>query len=210
MVAKSIAHELAIAAYKGRTTVVKQIVDSNEKVVNAITTLAGRTGTALFHSCRTGKIEVIDFLISVGADKDLHAEHEHTPIHVAALQNHLYAVQLLAEHGAEIDKTSEGAGYQTALHIAAQCAYIEIVGCLIKYGADVFVKNAEGQLPLDSARNEETRRIIEEEQDRRNDNHGFKRGKSSQQSSQPSSPSSSSSSNHDSSISSNNSSDNGR
>ena len=201
MVAKSIELDLAIAAYRGRTTVVKQIVESNLSCLNSISSLSGRTGTPLFHSCRNGKKEVIEYLLSVGADKDLHAEHEHTPIHVAAMQNHLYAVQLLAENGAEIDKTSEGAGFQTALHIAAQCAYIEIVCCLIKYGADVMLKNGEGKVPLESARTEETRRIIREEQDRRNDNHGFKRGQQpSQRSSKPSSPSSSS--NHDVSISS--------
>lgn len=207
MVAKSIELELAIAAYKGRTSVVKQIVESNLAGINTITSLSGRTGTPLFHSCRNGKIEIMEFLIGAGADKDLHAEHEHTPIHVASMQNHLYAVKLLAENGAEIDKTSEGAGYQTALHIAAQCAYIEIVCLLISYGADVMLKNGEGKVPLESARTDETRRIIREEQDRRNDNHGFKRRQSSQQSSQPSSPSSS---NHDSSLSSNDSSDNGR
>ena len=51
---------------------------------------------------------------------------------------------------------------------------MEITMLLMSYGADLNVRNKDGQLPIDMAQSEEVKQAIRDEQIRRMD-HGFKR-----------------------------------
>jgi hypothetical protein len=64
----------------------------------------------------------------------------------------------------------------TPLHLAAVNDHLEVVQCLMTYGADVNAKNNLGQTPLDAAETEEIKQAIRDaEQQRYEANFGKKR-----------------------------------
>ena len=77
----------------------------------------------------------------------------------------------LLDRGADIDSV-DYRGW-TALHMAAFCANIRIVRLLMSYGANLYVKNNDGRLPIDLAATEEIKQAIRDEEARRD--HRYKR-----------------------------------
>ncbi|KNC52542.1 ankyrin, variant [Thecamonas trahens ATCC 50062] len=73
-----------------------------------------------------------------------------TPLHICARQGDARTVRLLLEAGAPVNALTEVWGY-SALHFATKNGFAETVVLLVQYGAKVFVKNANGDTPVDLA-----------------------------------------------------------
>ena len=73
-------------------------------------------------------------------------EYGLTPLHIAANNNHLKAVQCLVENGADINRPDKS-GF-TSLHIAVKCGYLKVVKYLITKGAYVNLPEKDGLTPL--------------------------------------------------------------
>lgn len=89
--------------------------------------------TPLLFAARIGSVPSIRALMAGGADVDLKAPDGSTPLMMAIASNHEAAALSLLEHGA--DPNAADPGY-TALHAAAQRAYLTLMKALLARGAD--------------------------------------------------------------------------
>jgi ankyrin repeat protein len=73
-----------------------------------------------------------------------------TPLHDAALGGHREIVELLLDHGADINIKDQESG-ATPLYYAASMGRVEVVELLIGKGADLTLKNKRGRGPVEAA-----------------------------------------------------------
>jgi ankyrin repeat protein len=118
--------------------------------------LAG--GTPFYMAALAGDVEVMRLLVAGGADPNIPARDNTTPLMVAAgLVNndtesvipeadHFAAVKLAYELGNDIDQVNTG-GF-TAAHAAAFAGYNSVIQFLADNGAKLSEKNKAGQTPL--------------------------------------------------------------
>ena len=101
---------------------------------------------ALHVASQNCNLQVVDYLLSHGANIESKIFGGFTPLHVASYQNHLPVVEYLISHGANIEsKTKEG---YTPLHIASFNNHLPIVEYLISHGANIECKKHNGLTPL--------------------------------------------------------------
>ncbi len=96
-----------------------------------------------------------------GADPNLRSgPHEETPLHVAARRRRAGAVDILLEHGADIDATT--AGDKTAYAHAVRRGFDEIAAVLANRGADTVLNGADRfAAAIATGRLDEARAILE-------------------------------------------------
>ncbi len=115
--------------------------------------------TALHMAAHNGHVEIAKLLLSRGANpkqqKGLNKpgfvnEAGWSPLHWAAKNNHAEMVELLIEAGASIDAEASAAfHFGTPLHIAAGAEErVDALEALLKAGADVDLRDDEGNSPL--------------------------------------------------------------
>ena len=115
---------------------------------------------------------------------------------MAAQNGHLAVTQCLLEHGVDVDKARDD-GW-TPLHIACHEGHVEVLICLMNWGASLTIRTHDeddlaaaaagggdgdgddndgnnGELPIDVTDNETIKQLHRAEEKRRR-NHGFKRG----------------------------------
>lgn len=128
---------------------------------------AGRT--ALFDCIALGHVEIARVLLTHGASPNVPsngmASLKSYPLHEAVQSSMAYGqsmkpnavdwegfeiVQLLLEHNAEVSKARPYDG-KTPLHIAAEWGIVRTAEALIKAGAKVMPRDADGKTPLDYA-----------------------------------------------------------
>jgi ankyrin repeat protein len=131
------------ATKEGNTEAVKQAV-ANGVDVNA----KNNDGcTALFIAANRRNKEVVELLISEGADVSVKTTvGRFTPLHEVRSKE---IAELLINNGADVN-AKNGNGW-TPLHSAALDSYRNIIELLIEHGADVNAKNSNGGTPLDAA-----------------------------------------------------------
>jgi ankyrin repeat protein len=126
--------------------------------------------TPLHWAANYGDVEMVELLISRGAELDVEDPDYSTPLYLAAEQGHPKVVKFLISKGAEVNVKSNKWGY-TPLHRAAWGPvtmikylgggtvseadlnenYLEIVGMLLEKGAKVNARDNGGKTPLDQA-----------------------------------------------------------
>jgi len=109
--------------------------------------------TPLLVASEAGYVEVVRYLVAVGATLDLHNKYGQSsfafPLQKASERGHLPVVAFLLESGAEKNKrTSDG---RTALHWAVTRGQLKVVEYLAKQGCDVNIANEKGTTPLGTA-----------------------------------------------------------
>lgn len=125
-----------------------------------------------------GYLDMVRMLIGHGADLETTSSEGYTPLHTAAGFNYAQMIKILLEHGADIeakygsgvtplhvashwghagavrallkaDADTEAIGSDvTSLVLAVWEGHEEVVGLLLEHGADVHVRDSEGQQPL--------------------------------------------------------------
>lgn len=58
--------------------------------------------TALHHATRNGDLEIVELLVSSGADVNVTSDHGHFPLYCAAGHGHVETMQYLLEHDADL------------------------------------------------------------------------------------------------------------
>jgi len=96
-----------------------------------------------------GHLEIVFYLITIGADINAKDKEGHTPIMWAVYENHIPVVQLLLEHFPDII-TGDSKG-MTALHWAASRNKGDCADLLLQHGANINAVNNEGRTPVEEA-----------------------------------------------------------
>jgi len=113
---------------------VKEIIDAGGKGV-------------LQEAAASGKINVIKYLVSNGANVNVGVEHlGRTPLHNAAAHGQFETVKYLISIGADVNAKRDN--NRTPLFEATLCGKTEIVKYLVSAGADVNVKTSGGNTML--------------------------------------------------------------
>ena len=98
-----------------------------------------------------GQREIVELLISNGADVNAKRSDGAIPLHYAVYYNRMENAEILLSNGADLNAKDGDQNGATPLHEAAWRSRKEIVDLLISKGADVNDKDNEGQTPLDLA-----------------------------------------------------------
>jgi len=132
------------AAIKGKTNIVRKLVQSKAKVNDK----NRFNSTALMQAAASGHKQVVEFLLQNGADVNAADYHNYSSLHKAAQAGHDAIVKLLINNKKtnNIDsKTVEGF---TALYRAAQKGHFAVVKTLANKGADIDAITEGGETAL--------------------------------------------------------------
>jgi len=131
-----------------------QLFEKKEKVASS--GMLPLTQTAML-----GGIDTVKQMLEDGADVNACAPGSSwTALHAAAGEGRANIVEVLLEHGADINRQSDRGN--TPLHLAALWGRNEVVKLLLASGADVTIRNDEGQTPKELAQSEETAALFAE------------------------------------------------
>jgi len=121
--------------------------------------------TALIRAAKAGDVPLVKLLLEHGADPNLATNRGYTPIMAAAglgsndidsrgidktQPQAIETLKVLLAYKADINRR-DGAFSRTALHGAAIWGWNDVIQFLADNGADLFAKDKDGMLPLDSA-----------------------------------------------------------
>ncbi|KAJ9591830.1 hypothetical protein L9F63_001647 [Diploptera punctata] len=113
--------------------------------------------TALYLAAGLGEYEIAELLLKHGALVDVCGGYENrTPLMRAAEENQLTLAELLVQHGACVN-----ANGQTALFLAAQTGYYDMVELLIQLGADANICDNVNRTPLMMALKRDLKGVIQ-------------------------------------------------
>ena len=98
-----------------------------------------------------GDVELLREILKTNPDKDIRDSRGATALHDAMFQTNMEAVNLLIDHGYDIDAVSPVDG-NTPLHNAVWANNASAAKILLGKGADKNIKNKQGQTPLALAR----------------------------------------------------------
>ncbi|XP_026736492.1 uncharacterized protein LOC113500038 isoform X3 [Trichoplusia ni] len=108
--------------------------------------------TPLHQACLNGRKDIVRVLLSAGASPCMVDKKGATPLHLAAFKGDTDICYMLLEHSnspVNIDQLTSD--HETALLIAAQFGFVNVVSQLISRGADVTIKNSNDESALDLA-----------------------------------------------------------
>ncbi|XP_064652965.1 ankyrin-1-like [Lineus longissimus] len=97
-------------------------------------------GSALHLAAKAGHAEIIDCLLSHGADIHNNDSERRTPLHYACARGHDDVVDIFLKHGAKINFVNSD---QTPLHMACEAGHIHIIRRLLFAGADVNCRSTD-------------------------------------------------------------------
>eukprot|EP01122_Echinamoeba_exundans_P008394 TRINITY_DN2785_c0_g1_i1.p1 TRINITY_DN2785_c0_g1~~TRINITY_DN2785_c0_g1_i1.p1 ORF type:complete len:580 (+),score=137.01 TRINITY_DN2785_c0_g1_i1:163-1902(+) len=102
-------------------------------------------GSILHAASRRGRVELVQILISMGAQVNAKDSTGFSALHYAAQMGHKECAVTLIRSGADVNALTPDRW--TPLHAAAQAGFSEIVRLLLENGADPMRKTGSGQLP---------------------------------------------------------------
>ncbi len=89
----------------------------------------------LYMAARKGRVEMVRTLVQGGANVDIQAQHERSPLHVASINGHLKVVRALIRAGANVN-IQDYTGL-TSVHVAFIEGRVEVMRVLMEAGAIV-------------------------------------------------------------------------
>ncbi|UJR37371.1 hypothetical protein I4U23_030079 [Adineta vaga] len=138
--------QLLEASKSGDLDVVKRVLTLNPLLVNC-RDAQGRNSTPLHFAAGYNRLQVVEYLLSLGADVTARDKGGLVPLHNSCSYGHLEVTALLLKSDAS-PQTAD-LWKVTPLHESAAKGKFEICKLLLKYGADPNKKNRDGAIPLD-------------------------------------------------------------
>ncbi|KAH7970063.1 hypothetical protein HPB52_023952 [Rhipicephalus sanguineus] len=117
--------------------------------------MSNKAGAKCIHTAaQKGYVDIVRTLLQKGEHVDVKTNDGHTALHVAVSAGQALVVETLLGHGAQV-QFKAGPNNETPLHIAARVKNADdCAELLIKSGADVNEKDANGEIPLHFAARE--------------------------------------------------------
>ena len=115
--------------------------------------LQGRHSTPIHFASGYNRVDVVELLLSLGANVHAKDKGGLVPLHNACSYGHLEVVELLIKHGANVNISD--LWKFTPLHEAAAKGKYDICKLLLKHGAEPTKKNRDGKTALDLVREED-------------------------------------------------------
>ncbi|GMF38773.1 unnamed protein product [Phytophthora fragariaefolia] len=124
--------------------------------------------TPLIWACIEGRAEAVKVLLKHGADVNMLNQYGASTLLCAVMigedpeqdaesdKHRAEIVTVLLEKNGELVNFQDREG-STAMHLAASCGYLKCVKTLLTFGADITLRNAIGQTPLEEAQDSELR-----------------------------------------------------
>ncbi|CAL4071740.1 unnamed protein product, partial [Meganyctiphanes norvegica] len=143
-------------------TIIKSSFDVNKKINS-------RGETAMIKACMHNKLdEVRSLLLVPGIDVNIADNAGWTPLHEAALKNHVEIISLILDHtppdiSLRCNIAKKGGAGMTALHDAVDEGNKEAAILLLEYGGEQLlnIENEDGHKPHDLTKNESMKRLLE-------------------------------------------------
>ncbi|XP_045483729.1 poly [ADP-ribose] polymerase tankyrase [Harmonia axyridis] len=120
----------------------------------------GRNSTPLHLAAGYNNVEVAEYLLEHGADVNAQDKGGLIPLHNASSYGHLDIAALLIKHDTVVNATDKW-GF-TPLHEAAQKGRTQLCALLLAHGADPFLRNQEGQTPVELASADDVRSLLQD------------------------------------------------
>uniref|UniRef100_A0A1B0G6T3 Poly [ADP-ribose] polymerase n=1 Tax=Glossina morsitans morsitans TaxID=37546 RepID=A0A1B0G6T3_GLOMM len=145
------------AAKKGNLARVQRLV--TPETINC-RDAQGRNSTPLHLAAGYNNYEVAEYLLENGADVNAQDKGGLIPLHNASSYGHLEIAALLIKHKTVVNATDKW-GF-TPLHEAAQKGRTQLCSLLLAHGADPYMKNQEGQTPIELATADDVKCLLQD------------------------------------------------
>ena len=111
----------------------------------------------LHYACERGHLQIVEYLISKGANVEAKDKDGKYAIHFACMKGHLPIVKYLISTDASVDPKEKWE--RTPLHLAALFGHTNVKH-LVYNCANIYAKMFDGQTPYDLAKNNEIRNFL--------------------------------------------------
>ncbi|XP_067676346.1 serine/threonine-protein phosphatase 6 regulatory ankyrin repeat subunit A-like [Haliotis asinina] len=131
---------LHLACGRGRVEVVKYVISLNTVDINS---WGNNKKTPIMVAGRSGHTEVIRLLVKNGADLSLRDAHGDNILYYACLGGHVEVVKYVVSKN-RVDINSRGKDRKTPVMVAGARGHKDVVELLVKYGANLSLRDAHG------------------------------------------------------------------
>lgn len=155
-------HAMSSAANYDQIDVLKYLIYDLKANINTLFFI----DTVLDNAVRVSSLETVKFLVDNGANVDGVKNEYMTPVQSAAMDNKSEMLLYLIGKGADVNLVGSNDGNKStsALALATQNGYFDIVKILVEHGADIHYKEGwtDGKdTPLEIAEREKSQHIID-------------------------------------------------
>ncbi len=144
--------------HHGDLAALKEKYASNRSYLDSLSNL-NYGGTALHEASWRGYLEMVEWLISKGANTNIKDHLGRIPLHWAVDSNHLDVIKILVSNGAYLNTKDKYR--RTALHYGFMGGYTETVQYLLTEGAYTNIKNDMEKTPREMAIDDKTRKVFD-------------------------------------------------
>lgn len=131
-----------------------------ESSISRISNYEPRTNKVIDAS-KIGDFQSVEKMVANGVDINGHNYSENTPLTNAAERGDIKSIEFLCgKLNANVHESCDCPYHMTAIHYASKNGHVEVIEMLLKYGANVNVKDSRNKTALDVAINNDVAKIL--------------------------------------------------
>lgn len=145
--------ELFLASENGSLSFVKRLIFDTKSYCRPDINFRGPDfKTPLYTAASEGHYEIVEFLISNGAQIDIRTLWERNPLHIACIRGHTDILKLLISVAPDLINSVDWYG-NTPAHYASRYGKGDTLSYLLKFNPKLYVKNLKNKTAIDVAYN---------------------------------------------------------